>query len=89
MNILYVDWNCFGANDVIEAFRSLGHTVTGIELTDACHSGIDWSFVDILGKRMELEKIDVLFSFNFFQHCQRLVISMKENTWHGFTIVRI
>lgn len=66
MNILYVDWNCFGANDVIEAFRSLGHTVTGIELTEACHSGIDWSFVDILGKRMELEKIDVLFSFNFF-----------------------
>lgn len=66
MNILYVNWKCFGASDVIEAFQGLGHTVIETELTDDCHAGIDWEFVEVLGKEIQKDEIDIIFSFNFF-----------------------
>ncbi len=66
MNILYANWKCFGATDIIEAFRQLGENVYEVEITDASHDRIDWEFVDKLKTNMEKYKIDIVFSFNFF-----------------------
>lgn len=66
MRILYANWRCFGASDIIEAFYRLNHVVIEVEITDACHYGIDWDFVEVISQKMKKEKIDMIFSFNFF-----------------------
>ncbi len=66
MNILYANWQCLGATDVIEAFQVMGASVYEVEISDPSHERIDWDFVESLGAILENNKIDIIFSFNFF-----------------------
>lgn len=66
MNILYVNWNCLGAEDAVEALKELGHTVYGIELSDKSHEQIDWEYVEIIKPYIRNNHIDIVFSFNYF-----------------------
>lgn len=66
LNILYANWQCLGATDVIEAFHEIGAAVYEVEISDSSHVSIDWDFVVSLGAILENNKIDVIFSFNFF-----------------------
>lgn len=66
MNVLYANWACFGADDIIEAFEHLGHNVNWIELSDISHEKIDWDLVEFLKDRIKEMNIEVIFSFNYF-----------------------
>jgi spore maturation protein CgeB len=66
LNILYANWQCLGATDVIEAFQEMGASVFEVEISDPSHERIDWDFVISLGIILENNKIDIIFSFNFF-----------------------
>jgi len=66
LNVLYVNWKCFGASDIVYALERLGLTVYKIEISDNSHERIDWIFIEELGKIIEKYKIEFLISFNFF-----------------------
>ena len=66
MNILYVNWDCLGASDILEAFREIGTTIYEVEISDASHEKVDWDFVNQIGLIIEKCKIDLVFTFNFF-----------------------
>lgn len=66
MNVLYANWQCFGADDIIEAFQNLGHEVNWIELTETSHERVDWSLVEFLETKIKEVGIELIVSFNYF-----------------------
>lgn len=66
LNVLYANWRCFGATDILEAFRELRIAVYEIEISDTSHERIDWDFVEQLGTVIKENKIEFVVSFNFF-----------------------
>lgn len=66
MNILYVNWMCFGAEDALESLQELGHTIYIVQLSDKSHEDIDWDFVLMLEQKIKTQCIDLILSFNYF-----------------------
>ena len=65
MNVFFLTWKSFGNDDVIEAFRGLGHVVTEYAYDDKAEPG-DGKAVTGLADRIRQAGVDCVFSFNFF-----------------------
>ena len=64
MNILVINRNAFGQDDVVSIFRSLGHNVRIYDhknITDHRHEEIEKELLDIVNK----DKISLIFSYNY------------------------
>lgn len=66
MRILYADWPCFGKEDVIDAFKQLGHEIFCVTITEKSHAKIDWPFVNELEQLIKENCIDAVFTINYF-----------------------
>ncbi|MBE5963205.1 MAG: hypothetical protein E7256_17795 [Lachnospiraceae bacterium] len=66
MNILYVNWNCLGAEDAYEALQELGHTLFISQLSDKSHVDTDFHYVEVLRSLIKKHNIELVFSFNYF-----------------------
>jgi spore maturation protein CgeB len=66
LNILYVNWKCFGASDLLEALSKNGLNVFEVELSDISHERIDWEYIEKLKVIFDRYSIDIIISFNFF-----------------------
>lgn len=66
MNILYVRWASFGADDIKEALVKLGHNVSECVLSDKAKAGIDDEFTDMLCSKIRLVCAWLVVSFNYY-----------------------
>lgn len=66
MNILYVNWNCLGAEDAYEALIELGHNLFVTQLSDKSHVETDFDYVEVLRSLIKKHNIELVFSFNYF-----------------------
>ena len=67
MNILFMDWLCFGRDDLLDAFKQLGHEVffhslKGHELT----LQFELDFTEDIKKTIKGSMIDLAFSMNYY-----------------------
>ncbi|MCR5468345.1 MAG: hypothetical protein K6F37_05225, partial [Lachnospiraceae bacterium] len=65
MNILYLDWNCFGGQQMISAFEKLGHTVNRFSHKDFKLSASN-DFMDAANEFCKDKSFDFCFSFNYY-----------------------
>lgn len=65
MRILYLEWSCFCNEDMKEAFEEHGHALINFIFDNKCERR-DSILEGKLKSVMEKEKVDVVFSFNFF-----------------------
>ncbi len=65
MKILFLTWKSFGNDDMIEAFQSLGHTVTTIKYADNDEPD-DEKAVKRFEREIKTSGMDCVFSFNYF-----------------------
>lgn len=66
MNIIYVNWACFGAEDAVEALHKLGHNVYVTQLTEQAHVKLDEMFMENLSSLINEQKANLVFTFNYF-----------------------
>ncbi len=66
MNILYITWKSFGADDLRTALHNLGNSVTELELPEKAKAGYDEDFAAEVRKKIASEKIKLVVSFNYF-----------------------
>ena len=66
MKIVYVNWKCFGAQDIVTALFRLGHEVNIVELSDMAQVEIDDEFVDELCNKIRLHNTELVISFNYY-----------------------
>ena len=66
MNIIYINWDCFGGEDAVQALNSLGHHVYITQMSEQCHTTYDEIFAEKLKKLIKEENTDIVFSFNYF-----------------------
>lgn len=81
MNIILMDWNSFGNEDIIENFEYLGHSVVRIPFRDDTKK--DDEIQRIIEEKLIYFKADFVFSFNYYPEvskcCNR--INMKYVSW--------
>lgn len=83
MNILFLDWGCFGKEPAIKALRELGHSVFMFTHADYLERHSD-TFADDFNKFICEHNIDFCFSFNFYP---LLAISCSDNNLKYISIV--
>ena len=66
MNIIYVDWNCFGGRDILEALYNMEHRVYAIGLSENARYGNDDEFMDRLVRLIRYRNADLVISFNYY-----------------------
>lgn len=66
MNIIYVNWACFGAEDLVQAFAELGHKIYIMQLGEECHTGFDGEFAQRLESQVHAQEASLVVSFNYF-----------------------
>lgn len=66
MNIIYVDWNCFGGRDILEALYNMEHRVYVIGLSENARYGNDDEFMDRLVRLIRYRNADLVISFNYY-----------------------
>lgn len=66
MNIIYVDWNCFGERDILEALYNMEHRVYAIGLSENARYGNDDEFMDRLVRLIRYRNADLVISFNYY-----------------------
>lgn len=66
MNIIYVNWACFGAEDLVQAFAELGHKIYIMQLGEGCHTGFDAEFAQRLETVIHTQSARLVVSFNYF-----------------------
>lgn len=75
MNIIFINWKCFGAEDLLLTLDGMGHNINIVDLSDAAEIRIDDEFVEKLCKRIESHNAGLVISFNYFpsvsEACQR------------------
>lgn len=64
--ILLMTWDCFGQQDVYQAFCNLGHQVVTVSLPEEGHQHMNEEYLAKLEGQLAEVKPDVVFSFNFF-----------------------
>lgn len=83
MKILFLDWDCYGKNDIINVFRELGHTVTIMPLNLKSHLGFDYEFIDHLKSEIVNNNYDIVFTLNYYpsvsEGCKQT--SAKYTSW--------
>lgn len=65
MKIGMLTWGCFGMEDMIEAFKKLGHSVEQCPFSNESNEDSPEK-VEILEKQIQTISPDILFSFNYF-----------------------
>lgn len=66
MNIIYVNWDCFGGEDLVQALDALGHHVYITQMSEKCHISYDEEFADKLTEIIKAEHTDLVVTFNYF-----------------------
>lgn len=66
MNIIYVNWDCFGGEDAVQALDALGHHVYITQMSEQCHISYDEEFAAKLAEIINAEHTDVVMTFNYF-----------------------
>lgn len=66
MNIIYVNWDCFGGEDLVQALDALGHHIYVTQLSEKCHISYDEEFADKLTELIKAEHTDLVVTFNYF-----------------------
>lgn len=66
MNIIYVDWNCFGGRDILEALYGMEHQVYVIELSEKARYEHDDEFADRLVSTVRDKNAGLVISFNYY-----------------------
>lgn len=76
MNIIFVKWKCFGAQDFVNALVTLGHNVSFIDLSDGSLVGLDEEFTNRLCIHIKKNMTKVVVSFNYYpsvsEACMRM-----------------
>ena len=65
MNILFLDWPCFGRNDVLDYFKKENHNVTLFSHPDY-DLRISDSFMKKIDELLSINSFDLCFSYNYF-----------------------
>ena len=65
MNILFLDWPCFGRNDVLHYFKEENFNVTLFSHPDYDLRKSD-NFISEANKIMNVTSFDFCFSYNYF-----------------------
>lgn len=65
MNILFLDWPCFGRNDVLNYFKEENHNVTLFSHPDY-DLRISDSFIKKIDELLRINSFDLCFSYNYF-----------------------
>ncbi len=66
MNIIYVNWDCFGGEDLVQALDALGHHIYITQMSEKCHISYDEEFADKLTEIIKAEHTDLVVTFNYF-----------------------
>ena len=66
MNIIYVNWDCFGGEDLVQALDALGHHIYITQMSEKCHISYDEEFANKLTEIMKAEHTDLVVTFNYF-----------------------
>lgn len=66
MNILYINWKCFGSDDIVAAMQRLGHSVNITSLTDEACTGIDRELIKRICNLISERRIELVVSFNYY-----------------------
>lgn len=76
MNIIYVNWDCFGGEDLVQALDSLGHHIYVTQMSEKCHISYDEEFATKLTEIIKAEQTDLVVTFNYFptisEVCEKL-----------------
>ncbi len=65
MNILFIDWPCFGKTDAVSAFKQMGYKVTMFSHKDY-QERISTAFNQAFDEMMKNKKFIFCFSFNYY-----------------------
>lgn len=65
MNILFLDWPCFGRNDVLDYLKKENHNVTLFSHPDY-DLRISDSFTKKIDELLSINSFDLCFSYNYF-----------------------
>lgn len=65
MKILFLEWDSFGNEDIIEAFEALGYTVIRVPFSNK-NTSLSEKQEQELFKQIECHSPDFIFSFNYF-----------------------
>lgn len=67
MNLLFLDWNSYCRKDVLEAFRTLGHSYTNYPLPETAHMlGSDQNTIQEIYEALTADSYNFAFSMNYF-----------------------
>lgn len=66
MNIIYVNWDCYCAEDTCNALINMGHHVNVIQLTYQAKGSIDEEFIHSLKNRIREIHASLVISLNYF-----------------------
>lgn len=66
MKILFIDWDCYGKNDIISVFKELGNTVDTMPLELKSHVGLDYEFIDKLKAKILSKDYHLVFTLNYY-----------------------
>lgn len=83
MNVLYLDWPCFGGEDVLHAFKQFGFKVTKFSHPDY-QERVSQNFTDEIAKLLTKNEFDFAFSFNYYP---LLAMACKEHNLKYISLV--
>lgn len=66
MNILFLDWNCYGKEDIIDTFKALNHNIDIMKLDLTTHVNIDYEFHERLIEAVKIKNYELVFTLNFY-----------------------
>lgn len=66
MNIIYVNWDCFGGEDLVQALDALGNHVYITQMSEKSHISYDEEFAAKLTEIIKSEHTDLVVTFNYF-----------------------
>lgn len=66
MNIVFVNWDCFCAEDTCIALTNLGHQVYVTQLSDKAKGTEDEEFIESLKTIIRQNRSDLVFSMNYY-----------------------
>jgi spore maturation protein CgeB len=66
VKILFLDWDCYGKNDIISVFKELGNSVDIMPLTLKSHVDFDYEFIDQLKTKLLAKDYHIVFTLNYY-----------------------
>lgn len=66
VNILFLDWDCYGKEDIIDTFKELNHSIDIMKLELATHTNIDYKFHERLIAAIQKGSYEIVFTLNFY-----------------------